>query len=281
MKRRTALSLMAAAPFASACSTEVEVSQSNQLTLDPNDEDDLYLIHRKINYTYDDQPVFWYIEAVRYGLLDSEFTPFWNMHVGFLFTVESTGEFDFKVNQLSAIFYSDLETGDLLETFNNPFTGVATPVRQPSLNRGNTQFNKTGQVREMREIPGSTVTASQQIGPAWILGDDVWVHGDTWFRAEPTSDEGRVIQVNDWSTYHASLREVADPNVANAPATMNFNDINTWAGWLNMGDHPGNYVSRGHGRKVSSGAEMPPQWQRFMREQNPEEFADLVGAIKG
>ena len=281
MKRRQALGLMAAAPFATACSVEVEIDSGEQLSLDPGNEDDLYLIHRKINYTYDDQPVFWYIEAVRYGLVDSQFTPFWNMHVGFLFTVEDTGEFAFKANQLSAIFYSDLESGELLETFNNPFTGAATPVRQPPLIRGTIQFDKYGQVRPEREIAGAEVTRSERIGPAWIIGDDVWVHGDTWFRAEPISDEAKLIQVNDWSTYHGSLQQVADPDVTNAPATMNFNDINTWPAWLNMDDQPGNYVSRGFGRKVAAGDAMPPQWQRFMREKHPQEFADLVGAIKG
>ena len=281
MKRRTALGLMATAPFAAACSVEVDVETGERLTLDPSNEDDLYLIHRKVNYTFDDQPVFWYIEAVRYGLVDSTFTPFWNMHVGFLFTVEDTGEFAFRANQLSAIFYSDLKTGEILETFNNPFNGAETPVKQPPLIRGSIQFDKYGQVREMREIPGSEVTASQRIGPAWIIGDDVWVHGDTWFRAEPTTDEGQLIQVNDWSTYHASLEEVANPSIGNAAATMNFNDINTWPAWLNMGSQPGNYVSRGFGRKVASGDAMPAQWRRFMQEQHPDEFADLVGAIKG
>ncbi len=279
MKRRTALGLMAAAPFVSGCGEQADGQR--QLTLDPTDPDDLYLIHRKVNYTYDDQPVFWYIEAVRYGLVDSRFTPFWNMHVAFLFTVESTGEFDFQTNQMSAIFYSDLTTGDLLETFNNPFTGAATPVRQPGLIRSSTRFDKTHQMRAEREVPGATVTSGTDIGPAWIIGDDVWVHGDTWFRAEPDGEEGRLVQVNDWSTYHASLKEVADPAVTNAAATMNFNDINTWPNWLDMGDHPGNYVSRGFGRKLRSGAGMPPQWLRFMGELYPEESRDLVGAIEG
>jgi hypothetical protein len=279
MKRRTALGLMAAAPFVGGCSPQSEPRQ--QLSLDPTDPDDLYLIHRKVNYTFDTQPVFWYIEAVRYGLVGSQFTPFWNMHVAFLFTVESTGEFEFTTSQLSAIFYSDLETGNLLETFENPFTGASIPVRQPGLIRGKTRFNKARQVRAEREIPGATVTSSTDIGPAWIIGDDLWVHGDTSFRADPGESEGQLVQVNDWSTYHASLKEVADPEVLNAAATMNFNDINTWPAWLNMGEQPGNYVSRGFGRKARAGEDMPPQWRRFMGELYPAEFADLVSAIAG
>ena len=278
MKRRTALGLIASTPFVPHA---LSAATGKYLQLNPSDPDDLYLVHRKVNYTYDDRPVFWYIEAVRYGLVDSAFTPFWRMHVGFLFTVKSTGEFDFENKQLSAIFYADLETEELLETFNNPITGARTPVRQPGLNRGTARYSKTQRVQESRERPGARVTQGTDYGPAWIIGDDVWVYSDTWFRAEPTGSEGRLTQVNDWSTYHASLQEVADPSVTSAAATMNFNDINTWPSWLNMGDHPGNYVSRGFGRKLHSGEGMPPQWLRFMKERYPAESRDLVGAIEG
>jgi hypothetical protein len=279
MKRRTALGLLATAPFGATIGCAD--TGAPQLKLNPADPDDLYLIHRKVNYTFDDQPVFWFIEAVRYGLVDSAFIPFWKMHVGFLFTVKSTGEFDFETKQLSGIFYSDLESGELLETFNNPITGAALPVRQPGLIRGGTHFDKTHQVRETREQPGVRRTTGTDIGPAWIIGDDVWVYADTWVRAEPTGDEGQLLQVNDWSTYHASLTEVADPSVASARATMNFNDVNTFPGWLNMGDQPGNYVSRGFGRKSHSGEGMPAQWLRFMNDLYPNESQDLVGAIEG
>jgi len=279
MKRRTALGLMASAPFApalTACAADPKL-----LSLDPSNPDDLYLIHRKVNYTFDDRPVFWFIEAVRYGLVDSAFIPFWKMHVGFLFTVASTGEFDFETKQLSAIFYSDVDSGELLENFRNPLTGENLSVRQPGLIRGGSRFDKTHQVREPREQPGARIETGTDIGPAWIIGDDVWVHGDTWVRSEPTGEEGQLLQVNDWSTYHASLSEVADPSVASARATMNFNDINTWPSWLNMGDRPGNYVSRGFGRKAHSGEAMPPQWLRFMNDLYPQESKDLVGAIAG
>ena len=279
MKRRTALGLMASAPFVASHGERALAQQ--QLSLDPTDPDDLYLIHRKINYTFDEDPVLWYIEAVRYGLVDGKFTPFWNMHVGFLFTVESTGKFDFKAQQLSTIFYSALDSGDLLENFKNPLTGATVPVRQPGLIRSEIRFDKTGQVRKERNIPGATVTANEDIGPAWIIGDDVWVHGDTRLRAEPKDPGGRLLQVNDWSTYHGSLKEVADPEVLCAQATMNFNDINTWPAWLNMGDQPGNYVSRGFGRKLRSADGMPPQWLRFMRDRFPEESRDPIGAIQG
>ena len=135
-------------------------------------------------------------------------------------------------------------------------------------------------VAERAERPGMTMSQYGDIGPAWIVGDDVWCRGDTGFRGEPTTSDGRLVQVNDWSTYHGSIAEVADPDVKSANATQAFNDINTWPGWLNMGDQPDNYVSRGFGRKSWSMNGMPPEWSAIMRDRYPREFADPRTCLK-
>lgn len=105
--------------------------------------------------------------------------------------------------------------------------------------------------------------------------------GDTGFRAEPTNNKGHLTQVNDWSTFHGSFSEVANPKVKSANATQNFNDINTWAEWLKMDGHPGNYVSRGFGVKLRSMDGMPSEWTAIMRDRYPRELADARGYILG
>ena len=101
--------------------------------LDPARPEGLHLIHRKLNYTIDDRPVFWPINAVRNGLKDYALTPFWNMHVGIAYKVRDLGEHRYETKSLVRIFYSDLETGKLLETWGNPYTGERRTVLQPKL----------------------------------------------------------------------------------------------------------------------------------------------------
>lgn len=282
MKRRTALRLLGATPVAMASPVAVHPAQADNHAkpLDPNNPDDLYVIHRKLNYTFDDRLVFWFIDAVRNGLVDTQFTPLWNMHVGFISSIKDIDQERFEVKTMSAIFYSDLETGELLEAFDNPYTGERIKVRQPSLGVSARTFNRKGMMPSRAPRPGMTMNEFGDIGPAWVTGDDVWCRGDTGFRAEPTGDEGRLLQVNDWTTFHGSMREVSDPSVQSAHATKTFNDINTWPGWLNMGDHPGNYVSRGFGRKSWSIDDMPDAWKQFMRDRYPKEYIDPRARIE-
>lgn len=279
MDRRKVLGMIGAAPIAGSL-LKSSMAMADGHLLNPNDPDDLYLIHRKLNYSMDNRVVYWYLRAVRYGLVDTAFTPFWDMHVGFLSITENEGE-GFNTKTMSAIFYTDLETGKLLESFDNPYTGERVPVRQPGLGRSKRHYDKAGMKNERPNRPGMNITQWGEVGPAWVVGDDVWVRGDTGFRGEPTTDEGSLIHINDWSTYQGSISEVSDSSVASANATQAFNDINTWPGWLNMGDQPGNYVSRGFGRKSWSMDGMPPEWSAVMKDRYPKEFADPRSYIEG
>ena len=278
MERRHVLGLMGAATLTPAMLSPRAAHADGHL-LNPNDPDDLYTIHRKLRYGFDDRIVYWYIQAVRYGLMDSQFTPLWTMHVGFIAKAEDEGN-AFKTKGLTAIFYTDVETGRLLETFTNPYTGERIAINQPGLRKSSSTYSRQGPVRSRPERPGMTMTEFEGIGPAWVIGDDVWCRDDGGFRAEPTTPEGRLLHINDWTTYHGSISEVSDPSVTSANATQSFNDINTWPAWLNMGDRPGNYVSRGFGRKSWSLDGMPPDWREIMQDRYSREVADIPGYIE-
>lgn len=279
MNRRHALNLLGAAPLVTALTPHGQAYADGHL-LNPSNPEDLYTIHRKLRYSFDERLVYWYINSVRYGLVDTQFTPLWNMHVGFLAIAEDEQD-GFRTNGLTAIFYTDLESGKLLETFTNPYTGEHISINQPGMRRATGRYNKEGSVRNRPERPGMTMTEFEGIGPAWVIGDDVWCRDDGGFRAEPTNGDLKLLHINDWTTYHGSISEVSDPDVTSANATQTFNDINTWPGWLNMGDFPGNYVSRGFGRKSWSMDGMPSDWRTIMQDLYPKEYADIKAYIAG
>ncbi len=281
MKRRTALGLIgaaAAAPLVRAPSARAEL-----LDLDPSDPHQTLMITRKLAHTMDDSLVFWWAQLLRMAVVDKISTPLWNVYVG---AVLKTRDFNdqgaYETTAISMVYYTDLETGEFLETFKNPFTGQEVEV---------SYFPATPatQVRSIDESPeerpageGFRSIRIHPLGPAVIEGDDVWVRDDAIFRMEPeTPEAGRPFRGNDWSTYHGSLEDVANPQVLNAPATWHFNDILSYLPWMGMGDRPGDYVSRGFGRKVSSFDSMPVRLQELIRTRHPEIYEDPAGALAG
>jgi len=283
MKRRTALKAMSAG-LAAGFPTLVGMPSSFAANLlDPSKPEDLHLIHRKLNFTLDNRVVYWFIDAVRMGLKDHEFTPFWRMHVGMMSKVRDVGDYLYESSFMSTIFYSDLETGKLLETWENPYTGQTREVLQPRLARVKRTHGLIGVVSEPRARAGSgAVTRNEEIGPAYVVNDDVWCQGDLVVKAEKPNNLDMTIHVNDWSTFHGSISEVSDPDVLSASATHTFNDINTFNHpWIGMRGVTANSVSRGHGRKSHSLDGMPEAWKAFMADHQPDVLANIEDAIDG
>ncbi len=282
MKRRTTLGVIGATA-ASPLLMAMGDSARGALTLDPTKPEDALLIYRKLAHTMDDSVTFAWLRTTRSGLVDSAFTHLWDVHVGAMFTAKDLDDSGaYETTTISIVFYTDPETGQFLETFKNPYTDQEAEIGYFPPNPGKRTISLEGGGPEPEAPPGFTMKSGSPLGPAWIEGDDVWVQGDDWFRMEPEVEgEGSMFQVNDWSTYHGSLAQVADPDNLNPPSRWTFNDINTWPGWLGMEDRPGNYVSRGHGRKVFSIDDMPETWRRLMAERHPDIFADPAGALAG
>ena len=282
MKRRTVLGLIAsaaAAPLARVASA----APAEMLELDPSNPAHTLMITRKLAHSMDDGIVYWWAKLLRTAVLDKIVTPLWNVHVAAaLKTRDVTEHTAYETTAISMVFYTDLQTGQYMETFNNPFTGQeveigyfpATPSKRVA------SIDETPEERPGRE--GFKRINIHPLGPALIEGDDVWVRDDDVFRSEPlTPEAGLPFRGNDWSTYHGSLAQVANPEVLNAPATWHFNDILSYPPWLGMGDRPGDFVSRGFGRKVSSFQEMPAHLQEFIKMRHPDIYADPAGALEG
>jgi len=284
MKRRTFLTGVSAAAAVGAPGLMTSDKAHAAPLLDPNKPEDLHIIHRKLNFTMDDRPVFWFIDATRMGLKDYEFTPFWRMHVGFISVVKDVGEYLYESSLLMKIFYSDLQTGKLLETWDNPYTGQTRTVQQPGVYRVKRTHGLTGVVHEAvtEDERANENRRDDRIGPAAIVNDDVWCNGDMIEKIGKPDRLDMNIYVNDWSTFHGSISEVSDPSVASAAATHTFNDINTFNHpWIGMRGVTANSVSRGYGRKSHSIEGMPAPWRAFMADYHPEILADVVAAIDG
>ncbi len=284
MKRRTLIGGLGALAT-SGFPTIIGAKRTQAATLlDPSKPEDLHLIHRKLNFTLDGRPVYWFIDAIRMGLKDYAFTPFWRMHVGIVYKVNDLDDYRYETKALVKIFYSDLETGKLLETWDNPYTGERRTVLQPTLATSSQIRGLTGEEAKNRlDTPeNGPVSTNNRIGPAYVVNDDVWCNADLVVRAEPPNYLDMTIQVNDWMTYQGSISEVSDPDVMSAAATLNFNDVNTFNHpWIGMRDVTANSVSRGYGRKSHSLDGMPGPWKAFMADHHPDVLTDIDGAIEG
>jgi hypothetical protein len=266
------LSLAAAVPIAAP---EPSTAAAHG-TLDPDTDAGRTLIFRKLAYATDDKVGYWWLDGIRYGLVDSELTPFWHIHIGNLFRVHDLPGGAYEVDFLSVSFYTHVDSGQYLRKFVNPYTRKSIDIGYYPPKVVTVHFGADGDRNPVTDADG--ITHTDAIGPARIEGDRIWVLGDRLLHREAAAPKGPV-RVNDLCTYFGSTREVANPRNTMPSAGLMFTDINEWPPWLEMGDRPGSYYSRMLGQKVSTYAQMPALWRTLLAQEYPEIARDPAGML--
>jgi hypothetical protein len=273
-----------AAPFISSG------AQAAPEKFDATNPQHVALAYRKLGWSATEKLAMHWIRLTRYGLVDTKLTLMWESVIGIMFFTKDVkdvpGAYDITSSSFS--FFLDPASGQMIEKYNNPWTGQTLEIPYSDGKPVTRRQTAQGMDLKMRDTPGMKSTASSS-RRAWEEAGEIWVRGDLDIRMESESGKAveattggggggtragqqatRLMQVNDWFTYHGKTKDVMDAGNANPASDLSFNDLNTWSGWLKMEDRPGNFVGRGFGRKVFAYDDMPQQWRDLMTKRYPD-----------
>lgn len=253
---------------------------STPKAINPTDEDHLDFLHRKLLYALDERPVFWWKRGTKYGVIEGEAKPMWNMWVFFVQRVISHRQDSFDVASLEAVYLTDLVSGNLLENWHNFYTGETLPVPGRLMGPETQTFRKDGSSIAASPLPGLEIERTHTLGPATVVGDDVWLSFDSSAIVTRTNIAGTPqFRINDLETFNAKLSDVLDSDQPSASASATLHLISSWQGWLGMGDRPGSQVTRLIARKVFQFEDIAAELQRLIKHSYPEIAADPVAAL--
>ena len=281
MKRRTALGALGAAPFLTATFGRKAMAQSDMLQLDPSNPDHNLMIFRKLAHTMDDTLAVFWANLRRMGQEGPLATPMWDIKLAAVLAtrdVEEDGTYE--TTTISMVAYTDVETGEPLETYDNPWTGKTVDINLFPSRPSKRIITKEGIMAPMIRRENALIEYESPIGPSYIHGDQVWVYGDDMTKLrEDDFDRRLIFGVHDWSTFTGKLADVANPDNGNPRSDWYFNDILTWSPWLDMPGHPGNMISRGFGAKVPTLDDVPPDILALIKSMHPEVYKDPRAAL--
>jgi hypothetical protein len=170
------------------------------------------------------------------------------------------GGFDAVIVEL--VYFADLATRALLETWRNPFTGETVVVPQTTL--GPTRLGIPLSLiveREPLGIPDAKMEHRFEIEDRG--GDDVWVTEHNASLIPSPTPGAPPFGFHETFTFHASARDLADASRAHVPTTVQKSNVLSWRPWMNMGEHPGLTMTRGHGRVLDDLGDLPPHFTAF------------------
>lgn len=157
----------------------------------------------------------------------------------------------------------DLNTGDLLEAWKNPFTGRTEIVNNSVGGPAYKLYNQWGFDR-----PEKARTKDNPLILDWmVFEDEAWVTWDIFTRFKnpirperyPLESSGDMLELTNLTNYKGKLSDIEDPNVINAPGVMIWNAISSWQPWMRMSQRPGCLLYKAIGVKVNRFRDMPPQ----------------------
>lgn len=192
---------------------------------------------------------------------------------------------DFHHAYKGVTMFTDMETGEVLDAFENPITGETNTAQPFATSGGSIVYTPDGPYA-LRPGADPTVTPEIGMGPTqfdWnMAGDDVWITHPERFAV---FDEGgkAIAADNSMYRYMVSKTQLSDLSITSVDTTMNWQtETGPW-GWMEMPDSfTGHFIFGSLGRKYASLDQVPDQYVQASEERfpghlsEPSDWADFV-----
>jgi hypothetical protein len=216
-----------------------------------------------------EEDVPWWFDGTIYGIVGEEqprpilrfegMEIYWMRHLP---PGENGAEYELIGNTVT--FFRDLETGRMLDTFANPWTGkdnkVAVATQGGSTGSG---FNYS--VRGIRFTKALAQIPDKPLVLDWSFARDmVWLHADTAY------PPGMVPPRSQRRSMFAPVKAFVDRRVANLPAVFTATVFNPWPKWMDMGGQAGHVVWHASGAKLRSVEDLPAEYKKRVEQEYPQ-----------
>ncbi len=244
---KTLLTLLTALLIGACAQTPKTASSAERLNLsDPNDSM-LAFVKMRGSLDPEEETVFWWYGTLFAQVPGSQPQPLMRFE-GYNVSrqvPQDDGSFEHLTREVT--YYQDLKTGDIMETWENPFTGQTNTIMQVHNDPVNGKFGprdfgwiETGdKLQLLVNVPLRYPNALQP---------------DEW----PEESTGEWYLASEHFGFFADREAILDPNVKSAPAQNSWFRTGPWLPWMKMGQRPGGLIYSGSGRKLMGGiGELP------------------------
>jgi len=191
------------------------------------------------------------------GVVGDVVTPFFGVlsAVFSRYRATSTG---YVVVSYEQAYYTDIESGRVVERMKNPYTGDTVEV--PVYNRPPTTLRLDSELHFNSPMAPPANVQVQQFarGPERVAGDIVFVE-EVAVTVAPTDAEP-AFRYRDHTVLRAKRSELERRDTLTTPCQTTFDATCSWRPWLQMGDRPGYLSALGFGSFGAGMESLAPAW---------------------
>lgn len=246
--------------------------------LDLKNKADYLTALQKMRGALDDRICMGYVKGLYYGVVDSRITPLYGVLGGTFSRYKKMPDGNFEGRTFEVAYFTDWNTGALLDTFDNPYTGEKVTV--PQTRMGPSTVTVTADGLQVSGAAERGLKFDHRFLPARIVNNDVWIVEET-SAGTPPDFKGPRFLYNEVTTYQTTLTELNDPNLKQTASHVHFNGVVTWRPWLKMGDRPGHLLGNATGRRLAKMTDYPIEYQEWTKKYHPDVWADPGAILDG
>lgn len=244
--------------------------------LDLANRRDLLTALGKMRGALDDRLVIGYVVGTRYAVPEHKAIPMMGILAATFSQYRRISAEAFEARSLEVAYFTDLDTGRLLEKWQNPVTGtrVDVPVTRMGPSRvvltadGLTVANPSGEAAGLK--------LKHFFQPPVVVGDNVWITEQINVDGPPGP---KPFVYNEFSTFQARKSELDDPARATVPVQVQYQSLITYRPWMGFGSTPGHTLARGAGTRVARFEELPPYYVELTRRLHPDVAQDPLKVL--
>lgn len=273
--RRTALKLLAGGAVGAGMSPLALAAPG----LDLADPADFLTAIAKMRGSTDDRLVIGWLIGRRYAVINSITTPIMGILAGTFSRFRRLNDQVFEGRTFEVAYFTDLDTGKLLENWTNPVTGATVKVPQTRMGPSSIQLTAMG-LKVMRPAgQPDTLAVHHSFLPAVTHGDDVWISEDIRVSGTPPFPGAKPFAYNEMTTYQAKRADLDNPLLAATPTQVDFHSVVSFRPWMAFGDTVGHTTARGSGGRAARMEDLPPYYLELTEQYHPDVFKDPLAVL--
>ena len=166
------------------------------------------------------------------------------------------------------LLYTDLKTGEVLEKFENPYTGESVDV----VHVWNSPVN---QMQDLEGRYGKWGVNHNKYGDDMIcMNADIFLKYPSPLSVKefPENSQSDDYEASELFQFFFSKKDMNDPNQTSIPCTISWTRLGPWLPWMNMGQREGLVVYQGAGYKIMERDydKMPKVLTDYVMKNHPE-----------
>jgi hypothetical protein len=258
---------MLAVPVVAGCGSNTDENRQRNLPDLTQPRENLHGILR-MHASLAEEDVPWSYDGTIYGVVgETEPKPLFRFQGCEIYWVRALGDGTYELTGNTVSFFYDIDDGQPLEIFVNPYTGKRNAVEAAVQGGGagfgfNYSEDGVRPTRFLDKMPGKPLQLRWR-----TARNTIWMHSETAY--PPGLPQPRKQS----QSMFAAIEDFTNQQLLNLPAIFSSTVFGPWLDWMDMEGVPGHLIWHAAGAKIESVGDLPTEFRTRMERDHPERMS--------